>query len=51
MKISCAYDDKGNLKIFKKQNFQFKTKGNVFSIPEPVGGRKVKDILLNEEDY
>lgn len=51
MKISCSYDSKGNLKLFKKDNFRFKTKGNVFSIPNPVGGRKVQDVLLNEEDY
>lgn len=51
MKISCGYDDKGNIKLFKKQNFQFRTKGNRYSIPYPVGGRKVQDLLLNEDDY
>ncbi|KAL7784293.1 Nin one binding Zn-ribbon like domain-containing protein [Trichoderma ceciliae] len=37
-RTSCSTDQHGNFKIHLKQNFQWNTRGNVFSVPKPVHG-------------
>lgn len=42
-------DQKGNMKLFLKQNFQYRNRGTVFSIPAPKGGRKSTELILRED--
>jgi RNA-binding protein NOB1 len=37
-RVSCSTDAAGNFKLHLKQNFQYKNRGNVFSIPKPTHG-------------
>ncbi|KAL7941866.1 D-site 20S pre-rRNA nuclease [Trichoderma barbatum] len=37
-RTSCSTDQHGNFKIHLKQNFQWNSRGNVFSVPKPVHG-------------
>lgn len=38
LRTSCSTDKDGNFKVHLKQNMQWNTRGNVFSIPKPVAG-------------
>ncbi|KAK5994107.1 20S-pre-rRNA D-site endonuclease nob1 [Cladobotryum mycophilum] len=37
-RTSCSTDEHGNFKVHLKRNFQWNTRGNVFSVPKPVHG-------------
>ncbi|EXJ91817.1 UPF0271 protein [Capronia epimyces CBS 606.96] len=37
-RVSCTTNDKGEIKLHLKANMQWNNKGNVFSMPKPVGG-------------
>ncbi|WYZ38106.1 hypothetical protein EsH8_III_000020 [Colletotrichum jinshuiense] len=38
IRTSCTTDEDGTFRIHLKRNFQWNTRGNVFSIPKPVAG-------------
>ena len=38
LRTSCSTDEHGNFKIHLKKNFQWNTRGNVYSVPKPVHG-------------
>lgn len=37
-RVTCTTNDKGEVKLHLKQNFQWNNKGNVYSIPKPQSG-------------
>jgi len=37
-RVTCTTNDKGEVKLHLKQNFQWNNRGNVFSVPKPTGG-------------
>ncbi|KIL95728.1 hypothetical protein FAVG1_00466 [Fusarium avenaceum] len=37
-RTSCSTDEHGNFKLHLKKNFQWNTRGNVYSVPKPVHG-------------
>lgn len=37
-RVSCSTNDKGEVKLHLKANMQWNNRGNVFSVPKPVGG-------------
>lgn len=37
-RVTCTTNDKGEVKLHLKQNFQWNNRGNVFSVPKPTAG-------------
>jgi len=39
------------LNFIEKKNHKVRTKGNIYSIPTPIGGRKNNDLILREDEF
>lgn len=51
LKVSCGYDEDGELILYRKKNYQHRIRGVRYNIPEPKGGRRIQDLILTEQDY
>ena len=49
IRTSVGVDQSGKMKVFLKNNFQYKNRGTVYSIPAPKGGRHSNDLILRED--
>ena len=50
-RVTCEYDDKGKLILYRKKNYQPKKRGTRFNIPNPKGGRRIDDLLLTKDSF
>ena len=51
LKVTCEYKENGELVLYRKKNFEVYKRGSRFPIPQPKGGRKINELILNEDDY
>lgn len=49
LRTSVGVDENGNTIVYLKKNFQYNTRGTIYSIPTPKGGRKNTDLFLRED--
>ncbi|KAI9209857.1 Nin one binding Zn-ribbon like-domain-containing protein [Polychytrium aggregatum] len=49
IRTSVSVDANGNTIYHLKKNFQYRTRGTIWSIPEPKGGRRNTDVVLRED--
>lgn len=52
LKVTCEFKESGEFILYRKKNKQIKVRGARFPIPQPKGGRDIKnELLLNEDDF
>ncbi|TPX33780.1 hypothetical protein SmJEL517_g03410 [Synchytrium microbalum] len=49
LRTSIGVDADGNVTVYLKKNFQYNTRGTVYSIPQPKGGRNKNGVILRED--
>ena len=49
-KVSVYMNNDGELTYFNNPKRKINMKGNVYSIPDPKGGRGCQDLILREDD-
>lgn len=50
MKLSCSLNADGTFKFYRKKDHKVRTRGFIYSIPKPIGGRKNNDLILREDE-
>lgn len=49
LRTSIGVDSSGQVILYLKKNFQYNTRGTVYSVPAPKGGKHSKDLILRED--
>ena len=51
LKVTCEFLDNGEFVLYRKKNKQIRVRGSRYAIPEPQGGREVKELILYDDDF
>ncbi len=50
LKVTCEFKNNGQLILYRKKDKRIRVRGSRYPIPNPVGGRRVHDLILNEDE-
>lgn len=51
LKVTCEFLDNGEFILYRKKNKQIRVRGSRHAIPEPQGGREVKELIMYDDDF